>query len=509
MARYGSEKIRGHGIPEALEAILLGRSRLDAKVAVLKPLSSAISIGTGGPFGAEGPIIMTGGAFGSLFAQLFELSANERKTLLVAGAAAGMSAIFGTPLAAIILALELLLFEWKPRSLVPVAIASITAGIARYFLLGAPPIFPIIHHPVLSPSTLWLAAVVGLAVGFASAGLTVLVYFFEDRFSQLRIHWMWWPALGGLVVGVGGLIEPRVLGVGYDTIHAPLNGNVSSPDLVKIAALKALVWAVALGSGTSGGVLAPLLMMGGAVGTLLAPWLAPNDLPLCALLGTASMMAGTMRTPFTAILFAVELTHDFQCLPHLLVGAIAALFVTVLLMRKSILTEKIARRGHHISREYSVDLFQLLRVKEVMAKEPPSAPASMTVAELADLIVEDVAPYAQRHGVPLVDEQGRLAGMITRADIMRALRNGKGEDTLLTAGSRNLVVTSPDELLSDAAAKMLRARIGRLPVVDPTDPTKLVGYLGRGEFILGYENHIKKSITGSAPRCYRRRSTSR
>ncbi|HEX6562981.1 MAG TPA: chloride channel protein [Chthoniobacterales bacterium] len=487
MARYGSEKIRGHGIPEALEAILLGRSRLDAKVAVLKPLSSAISIGTGGPFGAEGPIIMTGGAFGSLFAQLFELSANERKTLLVAGAAAGMSAIFGTPLAAIMLALELLLFEWKPRSLVPVAIASITAGIARYFLLGAPPIFPVIHHPVLSPSTLWLAAVVGLAVGFASAGLTVLVYFFEDRFSQLRIHWMWWPALGGLVVGVGGLIEPRVLGVGYDTIHALLNGAVSSPDLVKIAVLKALVWAVALGSGTSGGVLAPLLMMGGAVGTLLAPWLAPHDLPLCALLGMASMMAGTMRTPFTAIFFAVELTHDFQCMPHLLVGSISALFVTVLLMRRSILTEKIARRGHHVSREYSVDLFQLLRVKEVMAKEPPSAPASMTVAELADRIAEDVAPYAQRHGVPLVDEQGRLAGMITRADIMRALRNGKGEDTLLNAGSRDLIVTSPDELLSEAAAKMLSARIGRLPVVDPTDPTKLVGYLGRGEFISGFE----------------------
>src|SRR5215469_1418656 len=487
MARYGSEKIRGHGIPEALEAILLGRSRLDAKVAVLKPLSSAISIGTGGPFGAEGPIIMTGGAFGSLFAQLFELSANERKTLLVAGAAAGMSAIFGTPLAAIMLALELLLFEWKPRSLVPVAIASITAGIARYFLLGAPPIFPVIHHPVLSPSTLWLAAVVGLAVGFASAGLTVLVYFFEDRFSQLPIHWMWWPALGGLVVGVGGLIEPRVLGVGYDTIDALLNGTVSSPDLVKIAVLKALVWAVALGSGTSGGVLAPLLMMGGAVGTLLAPWLAPNDLPLCALLGMASMMAGTMRTPFTAIFFAVELTHDFQCMPHLLVGAIAALFVTVLLMRRSILTEKIARRGHHISREYSVDLFQLLRVKEVMAKKPPSAPASMTVAELAGLIAEDVAPYAQRHGLPLVDEQGNLAGMITRADIMRALRNGKGEDTLLNAGTRDLVVTSPDELLSEAAAKMLGARIGRLPVVDPADPTKLVGYLGRGEFILGYE----------------------
>jgi chloride channel protein, CIC family len=272
---------------------------------------------------------------------------------------------------------------------------------------------------------------------------------------------MWWLALGGLVVGVGGLIGPRVLGVGYDTIHALLNENVSSPDLVKIAAVKALVWAVARGSGTSGGVLAPLLMMGGAVGTLLAPWLALNDAPLCALVGMASMMAGTMRTPFTAILFAVELTNDFECLPTLLVGAIAALTVTVILMRRSILTEKIARRGHHISREYSVDLFQLLRVKEVTEKEAPSAPASMTVAELADLIAQDVVPYAQRHGVPLVDEQGRVPGIITRGDMMRALRNGKGENTLLSTGSRNLVVTSPDELLSDAATKMLRAIGGR------------------------------------------------
>jgi chloride channel protein, CIC family len=506
MARYGSEKIRGHGIPEALEAILLGRSRLDAKVAVLKPLSSAISIGTGGPFGAEGPIIMTGGAFGSLFGQLFELSANERKTLLVAGAAAGMSAIFGTPLAAIMLALELLLFEWKPRSLLPVAIASITAGTARRFLLGAPPIFPVIQHPALSPGVLGLAAVVGLVVGFASAGLTLLVYFCEDRFAQLRIHWMWWPAIGGFVVGLGGLIEPRVLGVGYDTIHELLNGSINSPDLLKIAVLKALVWAVALGSGTSGGVLAPLLMMGGAVGTLLAPWLAPHDLPLCALLGMASMMAGTMRTPFTAILFAVELTNDFQCLPGLLVGSIAALTVTVLLMRRSILTEKIARRGHHISREYSVDLFQLLRVKEVMETEPPSAPASMTVAELADLIAEDVAPYSQRHGLPLIDEEQRLRGIITRGDLMRALRNGKGEQTLLSVGSHTLIATSPDELLSEAVAKMLRAKIGRLPVVDPEDPTKLLGYLGRGEFIAAYEKAHEEEHRREASWVLRRQS---
>ena len=366
MARYGSEKIRGHGIPEALEAILLGRSFISPKVAILKPLSSAISIGTGGPFGAEGPIIMTGGAFGSIIAQQFHLSAAERKTLLVAGAAAGMSAVFATPVAAVLLAVELLLFEWKPRSFIPVAVASIIASVLRVPLLGAGPVFPVIPHAPVSGAELAIAAGLGILAGFASGLLTILVYAFEDLFQELPLHWMWWPAIGAVFVGVGGVIEPRVLGVGYDTIHSLLRGELVGAAVIGLLVAKALVWSIALGSGTSGGVLAPLLIMGGALGALVGSWLPVGDVGLWALIGMAAMMGGTMRSPLTAMVFAVELTRDFNLFPALLIGSVAALGVTVLLMRRSILTEKLARRGHHITREYSIDPFEFARVRDVM-----------------------------------------------------------------------------------------------------------------------------------------------
>ena len=351
MARFGSEKIRGHGIPEALEAILLGRSRIDLKVAILKPLSAAISIGTGGPFGAEGPIIMTGGAFGSMFAQQFQLSSAERKTLLVAGAAAGMSAVFATPVAAVLLAVELLLFEWKPRSFIPVAVASIVASVLRVQFLGAGPIFPVSPHAPLAGTGLLAAAGLGVASGFASGLLTLLVYGCEDLFQKLPLHWMWWPAIGALFIGVGGLIEPRVLGVGYDTIHSLLRGELVGGVVLGLLVAKALVWAIALGSGTSGGVLAPLLIMGGALGSVAASFLGGSDPGVWVLIGMAGMMGGTMRSPLTAMVFAIELTHDFNLFPALLIGCVTALGVTVLLLRRSILTEKLARRGHHITRE--------------------------------------------------------------------------------------------------------------------------------------------------------------
>ncbi len=270
MARYGSEQIRGHGIPEALEAILIGRSRIGFKVAVLKPLSSALSIGTGGPFGAEGPIIMTGGAFGSLFAQAFNLSTAERKTLLVAGAAGGMAAIFATPLAAVLLAVELLLFEWKPRSFIPVAFAAITASILRVTLLGQGPIFPIPPHPQLSSPEMLYALGVGIVAGLGSSLLTLLVYGFEDLFRKLPIHWMYWPIIGGFFIGLGGLINPHTLGVGYDTIRTLLSGNEIGIALITLLIVKTLSWSIALGSGTSGGVLAPLMIIGGALGALEA-----------------------------------------------------------------------------------------------------------------------------------------------------------------------------------------------------------------------------------------------
>ena len=480
MARYGSEKIRGHGIPEALEAILIGRSRVEPKVAVLKPVSSALSIGTGGPFGAEGPIIMTGGAVGSLIAQLFHLSSAERKTLLVAGAAAGMAAIFATPMAAVLLAVELLLFEWKPRSFIPVAVASVVAAVVRVPLLGAGPIFPVPGHAVLGAETLGFAVVVGLLAGVASGLLTALVYACEDLFAKLPVHWMWWPILGGLAVGVGGLLDRRVLGVGYDTIQDLLAGHLTGDSAASLLFLKAAVWAVALGSGTSGGVLAPLLIMGGGLGVLEAGLIPVGDAGLWAMVSMSAMMGGTMRSPLTAILFTVELTHDWNVLPALLVGAVVAHGTTVLLLRRSILTEKLARRGHHLVREYSVDPFEVHRIAEVMDRGVVTIPATMTVAELSARIAAGAPDLTGRQGIPIVDARGELAGIITRSDLMRAMESEQGRAaSVLEAGTRDLIVAYPDELLRDAVARMLAHDIGRLPVVDRHDRRRLLGYLGR------------------------------
>jgi CIC family chloride channel protein len=494
MARFGSEKIRGHGIPEALEAILFGRSRMEGKVAVLKPLSSAISIGTGGPFGAEGPIIMTGGAVGSLFAQMFHLSPAERKTLLVAGAAGGMAAIFASPVAAVLLAVELLLFEWKPRSFIPVSIAAATAAALRIPLLGAGPIFPVTAHSPLGGEGLIIALVVGLIAGLASGLLTTLVYAFEDLFLKLPIHWMWWPAIGGLFVGIGGYIDPRVLGVGYDTIHALLRGELIGMVVAGLLIGKALVWSISLGSGTSGGVLAPLLIMGGALGAMEARWIPMGDAGLWAMISMAAMMGGTMRSPLTAMVFTLELTHDLNVLPGLLVACIAAHAVTVLALRRSILTEKVARRGFHINREYVVDPLMGLRVGEAMDKQPPTIPASMKVAELSDRLAKRDRKLSRRQGTLIVDDAGLLCGIITRGDILRALEefDGDRELTVAQVGSRNLIVTYEDEILYEAIEKMVRNDIGRLPVVSRENPREVLGYLGRAAVMTARLHRMKE-----------------
>ena len=508
MARYGSEKIRGHGIPEALEAILLGRSLISPKVAILKPVSSALSIGTGGPFGAEGPIIMTGGAFGSLFAQLFHLSAAERKTLLVAGAAAGMSAVFATPVAAVLLAVELLLFEWRPRSFIPVAVAAIVASLVRVPLLGAGPIFPVVLHAALAPSSLAIALAVGVAGGLVSGLLTLLVYGCEDAFEHLRLHWMWWPALGALVVGITGFFDPRVLGVGYGTIHELMRGSLLGPALVGLLFAKGFVWAIALGSGTSGGVLAPLLIIGGALGALLGSWIPGGDPGLFAMVGMSAMMGGTMRSPLTATIFVLELTHDFAALPALLVGTVAALCVTVLWMKRSILTEKLARRGQHIAREYSVDLFELMRVGDVMSTDPPTVEASTSIAAYSAHVTHGAGPASRRQAALIVDEEERLAGILTRDDLLRALeRDPSGRMPVGEAGRANPPVTYPDEPLYDAIRKMLTRDVGRLPVVERSDPRRIVGYLGRAE-ILGarLRLHEEEELRERGPSLFARRA---
>jgi chloride channel protein, CIC family len=481
MARYGSEKIRGHGIPEALEAIILGGSRMGLKVAILKPISSAISIGTGGPFGAEGPIIMTGGAIGSLFAQLFELTDMERKTLLVAGACAGMTAVFGTPVAAMLLAVELLLFELKPRSFLPVAVACVTAAIERRYILTSAPLFPYNGAVTIDPvhGLGWVA--LGLITGFGSALLTVMVYGAEDWFARLKLHWMWWPVLGGGVVGIGGLIDPRALGVGYPNIAQMLAGGLAGIAVLRLLVVKAVIWSVALGSGTSGGVLAPLLIMGGSIGALLAPWLPPAAPGFWAVLGMAAMMGGTMRAPLTATIFAVELTGNHEVLLPVIAACMASYTVTVLVMKRSILTEKLDRRGHHITREYSIDQASLARVREIMANPVETLHAHITVGEAIDFFLE---PTHRHRAYPVVDGEERLVGLVSRSDILgwigaktprtRSLADVLANTTTPTA--------APGETISAIAVRMMTRQAPRLPVIDP-DTRKLVGIVSRGDLI--------------------------
>jgi len=466
MARFGSDKIRGHGIPEAMEAILIGRSRIQPRVALLKPLSSAISIGTGGPFGAEGPIIMTGGAFGSLFAQLFRLSNAERKTLLVAGAAAGMSATFGTPVAAMLLAVELLLFEWKPRSFVPVAIASIVAAALRPYLLGGGVLFPMPESAPLAPAGLMLAAVLGVLAGLGSGLLTQMVYACEDVFQRLPIHWMWWPAIGGVVIGVGGVIDPHALGVGYDNIAALLHGHMTIVEVARLLLVKSVIWAVALGSGTSGGVLAPLLMMGGALGALFGVVLPFGDPGTWALIGMAAIMGGTMRSPLTAIVFALELTHNMGGLLPVAIACVLAHATTVLLLRRSILTEKVARRGHHVMREYIVDPFETMRVAEIMARPAETLPADMPIGDLVNFFAADGPP--KRHkSYPVIDADGALIGIVSRSDVLRWTVEGWPAGQLLrdVVSEQELTVGYDDDLVGRLADRMAAADASRVPIL--------------------------------------------
>lgn len=496
MARYGSEKIRGHGIPEAIEAILLGGSRIQPKVAFLKPLSSAISIGSGGPFGAEGPIIMTGGALGSLFAQLFHLSSNERKTLLVAGAAAGMTGVFGTPVAAILLAVELLLFEWRPRSFVPCAAAVIVAASCRGLLFPAPPLFPFVHDVVLNGRAALTWTAIGLAAGLASAGLTAAVYGCEDLFQKLPIHWMWWPAIGGLVVGIGGLIEPAALGVGYDNLQAMLDNRLAITALMLLLVVKTSIWAAALGSGTSGGVLAPLLIIGGALGAIIGKLLDPIDTAMFALLGMAAMMGGTMRSPLTATIFGVELTGNTHVLLPLITACVAAHALTVLLLKRSILTERIARRGHHLSRDYSVDPFELMRVRDVMVITVDTLPSTMLVGK----VVEFFMTQEPRHkSYPVIDSHQVVVGMVTRADVLKWALDPQSQVASLGELISNEIMTSTaDELVGQLADRMAQHDVGRVPVID-NQSRRLIGLVARKD-LLRVRAHLRANENSrSAP----------
>jgi H+/Cl- antiporter ClcA len=486
MAKYGSPKIKGHGIPEAMEAVLLSRSRIQPKVAILKPLSAALAIGTGGPFGVEGPIIQTGGAVGSIIGQMVQMTAAERKTLLACGAGAGMSATFNTPLAGVILAIELLLFEFKARSFIPLVIASTLATATRYQLLGAGAMFQMGQVDFGIPANLLFYVVLGVVCGLAAVAFTRALYWTEDQFARLPVNDLWWPAIGGLVLGAIGFFVPRVLGVGYDTISDILAGRLAAGLLVTVMIAKSVALMVSLGSGTSGGLLAPMFMTSAALGAVFAT--AANHLfpgarlepSAFALVAMGAVFGAAARAPFTFIIFAFEITRDYNAvLPLMLVGVIATA-VARLLSRRSIMTEKLARRGLHVEQEYETDVFQHLPVEEVMDRDPVVIPQDMKLAALAEKMARDDPDVTRHQGVLIADETGRLAGILTRGDVVRVMRRGDvNHATVLEAANPAVVVAYPDEPLHEAITRMVENEVGRLPVVTRADPRRVIGYLGR------------------------------
>jgi H+/Cl- antiporter ClcA len=495
IARYGTEAIRGHGIPEAIEAILFKRSAMSPKVAVLKPLSSGIAIGSGGPFGAEGPIIMTGGAIGSLIAQHFHLTGGERKSLLVAGAVSGMTAVFGTPVAAVLMAVELLLFELRPRSLLPVATACAVAGFLRPLAIGTGALFPVDTAPV-APIALLSCLVAGVACGALAWLMSTALYRVEDGFHRLPIHWMWWPALGGLAVGIGGYVEPRALGVGYDVIGDLLHNHMVVSAIVGLLAVKLVIWLIALGSGTSGGVLAPLLMLGAGLGALLGPYLPGADPALWPLVFMAATLGGMMRAPVMAVVFAFELTHDANALLPLLAAAACAYGFTVLTMGRSILTEKIARRGHHIYREYGIDPLERHSVAEVMSTSVQHIDAHATIG---DVLATHFGPAQKHRGFP-VTRAGFVVGMVERDTLNGHPPSMHVGDLFGARPNKSApLVALPGETCRAVATRLAVHGIERLPVVAQTGHAQLLGVVSRSDLIkasatLHDEEHERRTL---------------
>jgi H+/Cl- antiporter ClcA len=476
-----------------MEQVMLNQSRIPPRITFLKPLSAAIAIGTGGPFGAEGPIIATGGALGSLVGQLLKTTAVERKTLLAAGAAAGMAATFGSPVSAVLLAIELLLFELKPRSLIPVSLAAAAATAVRIAFSGTRPIFlmPDLVQP--GPTALALYVITGALVGIASVAVTRIVYAVEDGFEKLPIHWMWWPALGGLVVGIIGYFVPRTLGVGYTNIEQIVSADLGLATIAILCTAKFVSWAISLGSGTSGGTLAPLFTIGGGIGALLgAAWAAmlPNagmDLRIAALVGMAAMFAGASRAVLASAVFAFETTRQPIGLLPLLGGCTAAYLISCLYMRNSIMTEKIARRGVRIAGGYTADFLDLVLVKDRARAPVATVDGSRLLSDVKAWLASS-AKEADHQGFPVVDDRGFLVGVVTRRDILGAEDGGASVQSLIR---RKPVVVFDDSSLREAVEHMVRAGVGRLPVVKREDPRRIVGILTRSDILEAHRRRME------------------
>ena len=493
MAKWGSKAIRGHGIPEAMEQVLRNQSRIPPRMIWLKPVSSAIVIGTGGPFGAEGPIIATGGALGSLFGQIIRVIADERKALLAAGAAAGMAAVFAAPLSAILLAVELLLFERRARTLIPVIIAVISSTSLRYVLEGDHAVFAMSNIQQPGVAALIFYTLLGAVLGVVAVGVTKFTYAVEDAFEKLPLHWMYWPAIGGLVIGVVGFIEPQTLGVGYDNISAILNGHMAVNAMLVLCFFKFLSWSVALGSGTSGGTLAPLFMVGGALGGIAGTAISATfpqlgiDPRIAALVGMAALFAGASRAFMASVVFAFETTGQSHGILPLLAGCTAAYLVSGLMMQQTIMTEKIHRRGVRVPSDYSSDYLATISAGEICSRNVVFIDAGCTLENIRQWL-EQRSEDAQHQGYP-VKNNGQVIGMITRKDISNT--HLPLDMTVGDCISRPLLTISETHSAREAADYMVESDIGRLLVISNDPCPQVTGILTRGDLLAAHSTRLR------------------
>ncbi len=504
IAHFGSPKIRGHGIDAVIEAVLYRRSKVDPEIAVLKPAASAVVIGTGGPFGVEGPIIQTGGAVGSIIGQALHLTASERKTLLAAGAAAGLAATFSVPIASVILAIELILFEYKPRSFIPLVVATTLATTVRFLLMGRAPMVAL--QPTdfgFTHALPWYVAL-GVVAGFAAVGFVRALEWWEDTFEHLSkfgLNDLLWPAIGGLGLGLIGYFVPRTLGSGYSVIADLLNGRLAVTVVVAILVFKPLATLIALGSRTCGGTLAPMFMTGAALGGLFAygvnalfpgAALSPGA---CAVLAMAAFFGTAARAPFAFIIFAFEMTRSYDAILPLMLVVVVAQGIGLRFMKHSVMTLSLARKGLPVNQEYEADVFQRVTVGLVMDEEPMIIRGDATVAELSARIAHGEPGLLRHPAFPLVDAQNRLVGIVTRGDLVRAFEKDRsGRTTVLDAGTRNPAVAFPDELVDEALTRMLRRGCGRLPVVSREEPARVVGYIGRAAVLNARLQRVEEEV---------------
>jgi CIC family chloride channel protein len=496
MIAYWAIEAKGHGVPEVMQAIIMRAGRIRPRVAVVKSLASALCIGTGGSAGREGPIVQVGSALGSTAAQLLRLGTDRRVTLVACGAAAGIAATFNAPIAGVIFALEVILRDFTIHNVSSVVVSAVSASVISRLALGANPAFIVPAYRLHSAWELLFYAALSILAAIVGWAFVGVLYFFEDQFDRWRFPPALKPAVGAVGVGLIALLYPQALGAGLPIIEDALIGTLPVALLLGLLFAKLLATSFTLGSGNSGGIFSPSLfmgaMLGGAFGYLVHAYFpAITATPgAYALVGMASVFSAAAHAPLTAFLIVFEMSGDYRLILPLMVAVGLATLFSQTMRRESIYTLRLVKRGVPLERDRDIDLMRTITVGEVMTTDPDSVALSMSLQELAAFFAR-----THHHGFPVLDDQGRFVGIVTIQDLERAAARGPIVDlTVADIVRRDPIVVYPDDPLSKALALMSERDVGRLPVVDPDDPGKLVGLLRRQNIVRAYRHAILRRL---------------